>query len=209
MDQQPMETAEETIARLRAELDAERREATRKELGIATAAFTREIAVVYEYWRARCRPRVRKLGGERAGAVRGRLQDGYTVQELLRAVDGARFGAYVTPEGLRKDDLELICRNEQKLTLFLDRWYAPMRARLSFGLIAYCLLPGQERPELSVEHGGYRFRCPVCRFGWKYDDERSLRLTAGDGFVYCSGKCVGLEPRAVHDAMLEIFPLVP
>lgn len=210
MSAQPiLESAEQTIERLRAERDAAEAEAQRVRLGLASGDRTLEVHAIYEYWRSRCRPRVRKLGEKRGAAVRARLADGYSVQEVMRAVDGARFGAYVTPEGQRMDDLELICRDDVTFQRFYARWEGPMtRGRLSVALNAYCLPAGVEAATFDHLEGGWRWRCPSCMpLGWEYDDY--LPLLIGHGFIYCEGGCVGITLETVRAALVERFPLVP
>jgi hypothetical protein len=71
----------------------------------------KQAKVVFLYWKLRCRPNAKTFKGDRQKAVMARLREGYTVFDLMRAIDGAVVGAYVDVKGVRHDDLELICRD--------------------------------------------------------------------------------------------------
>lgn len=82
----------------------------------------RAVAELFEHWQATCgRPKA-KATAERRRAVRARLADGYTVEQVRSAIDGAAVAAFVDERGKRHDDLTLICRNGSKLEDFIDRW---------------------------------------------------------------------------------------
>lgn len=90
------------------------------------------LAAVFEHWKAKTGYRRAKLTPKRARAVRNRLRDGYSVEELRRAVDGC----LVTPHnagqnerGERYDDLELICRDGEHVERFMRNAGAPPKAR--------------------------------------------------------------------------------
>lgn len=79
---------------------------------------------LFDYWRARCRasssPQPRFTADRRA-KVLARLREGYSPDDIRRAIDGAAVAAFVDEKGKRFDDLELICRNGSKLESFIER----------------------------------------------------------------------------------------
>lgn len=79
------------------------------------------VDVVFRYWQQTCKHPTAKLTSDRQSKVRARLRDGYTVKQLLQAIDGAAVGAFVNDNGVRFDDLELICRNGSKVESFIAR----------------------------------------------------------------------------------------
>lgn len=81
--------------------------------------FAAEAEELFEYWRERLWPEAREFGDKRFDAVVGRLEKGYSLDDLKRAVDGCARKPYVTDkgraaqgsEGDREVELELICRS--------------------------------------------------------------------------------------------------
>jgi hypothetical protein len=76
---------------------------------------------LFDYWQQRCGHSQAKATRGRLAKVRARLREGYTVEQIHRAIDGAAIGAFVNDAGKRFDDLELICRSGEKLESFIDR----------------------------------------------------------------------------------------
>ena len=61
------------------------------------------------------------LDAKRVRAIKARLKDGYTVDDLYRAVDGCSMSPYhqgVNESGSIYDDIELICRNAVNVDKF-------------------------------------------------------------------------------------------
>jgi hypothetical protein len=80
-----------------------------------------QLAGLFDYWRERCgHPRALLSTGRRR-KIASRLKEGATVEEIRKAIDGAALNAYVNDAGVRYDDIELICRNREKLDLFIAR----------------------------------------------------------------------------------------
>jgi hypothetical protein len=81
-----------------------------------------QIREVFEYWRAECRGGNARvvLGEKRSAVIAARLKDGYTVDQLCQAIDGARDHAF-EKDGRKYDELELIMRNEVKVDDFIQR----------------------------------------------------------------------------------------
>lgn len=76
---------------------------------------------IFAYWQARCHHAQAKPTSDRLGKIRARRRDGYTQEQMLRAIDGAAVAAWVNEHGKRFDDLELIFRNGSKLEDFIGR----------------------------------------------------------------------------------------
>lgn len=76
---------------------------------------------LFEHWQTVCGHPQAKPTPERLKAIRSRLRDGYTAEQVRAAIDGAAVGAFVDDKGKRHDDLTLICRNGSKLEDFIGR----------------------------------------------------------------------------------------
>lgn len=79
---------------------------------------------LFDYWRETMNHPQAKLTPERERAVAARLRDGYTVEQIKRAIDGCARSPFHRGENDRQqryDDLTLICRNGAKLESFLER----------------------------------------------------------------------------------------
>lgn len=160
-----------------------------------------EVQLVFDYWRRRCRHPRAKLDIKRASVIRARLHAGHDLQDLLRAVDGAMFGAFVDEKGKRHDELELIMRDEVKFDGFLSRWgLAVDSGRVGALLSAYCLPDGVVGPAYDLIDHEYLFRCPVCRVGWGREDYFPLRVSE-DGVVWCQALCVNITMDDVRAAI--------
>lgn len=95
------------------------------------AKVTADEREVYEHWIACWKrdvkgSRVPNLSPKRLGKIRDRLKDGYRVDDLKTAIDGAfasPFHSGIRPDGEqgpRYQDLELICRSAEKTDAFLE-----------------------------------------------------------------------------------------
>lgn len=77
---------------------------------------------VFEHWRTVMAHAGAKYTAERRRKVEARLREGYTVEQLCRAVDGcraSRFHQGENEDGKVYDDLTLICRNGSKVEQFI------------------------------------------------------------------------------------------
>ncbi len=82
------------------------------------ARFFRQV---FDHWRTACGHAGAKPTRDRRSKVIARRREGYTLDDIKRAIDGAATAAYVNDAGKRFDDLELICRNGSKLDSFIAR----------------------------------------------------------------------------------------
>lgn len=86
------------------------------------------VVEVFDHWRAVMAHPVAKLTPEREKAVRARLRDGYTVEEIKAGIDGCRASPFHMGQNdgqKRHDDLTLICRTGSKLESFMAMKDAP------------------------------------------------------------------------------------
>lgn len=79
------------------------------------------VVELFAYWQQQCGHPRAKLDSDRCRKIEARLNSGRTPQEIREAIDGAAREAYVDESGVKHDDIELICRNERKLKLFMER----------------------------------------------------------------------------------------
>lgn len=102
--------------------------ATPAEVGAGGDDDEAAVRAVFEHWRAAMgRGHRAALTAKRAGKVRARLGDGYTVAELCRAVDGCKRSPHHqgrNDTGTVYDELELICRDQEHVDMFLR--HAPL-----------------------------------------------------------------------------------
>jgi hypothetical protein len=92
----------------------------RSNSGVEAAARVKQV---FEYWKARTEHTDAKLTREREMKIRGRLDEGYTVEDLKEAIDGCRgspFHQGDNERGHRYDDITLICRSGSKLEQFIE-----------------------------------------------------------------------------------------
>lgn len=87
------------------------------------AAVVREyVAGVFSYWQNQRGHERAKLDAKREKAIKARLKDGYSVEDLCRAVDGIAKSAHHMGQNDSNtvfDDIELICRNAANVDKFI------------------------------------------------------------------------------------------
>lgn len=88
---------------------------------------TDDARVLFDYWRTTCGHPSSKPTRDRLAKIRARRAEGYSSDEIRKAIDGAARGAFVDERGKRFDDIELICRNGSKLESFVARADAPAK----------------------------------------------------------------------------------
>ena len=82
-----------------------------------------DVEAVFNYWRDRTGHPEAKLTREREMNIRGRLEEGYTVEQLQEAIEGCRgspFHQGDNERGHRYDDITLICRSGSKVEQFAE-----------------------------------------------------------------------------------------
>lgn len=81
-----------------------------------------ETAEVFAYWqRAMAHPQA-KLDAKRERNIKARLKDGYTVEQLCKAVDGCKLSPHHMGQNDTRtvyDDIELICRDGPRVDKFI------------------------------------------------------------------------------------------
>lgn len=85
------------------------------------AVLTTSVNEAFAYWREKCGHPQAKPTRDRLAKVRARLAEGYSLDAIREAIDGAASAAFVNEQGKRFDDLELICRSGSKLEDFIGR----------------------------------------------------------------------------------------
>lgn len=92
-----------------------------------------QVREVFEHWRQVMHKTLpTKLDSKRRRAVEARLREGYTVEQLRKAVEGCAatpFNAGQNDRGIRYDDLELICRDASHVDRFLESADHPPAAK--------------------------------------------------------------------------------
>lgn len=78
------------------------------------------VLEIFDYWREKCCHLGSTLDAKRRRLIAARLRE--TSPERVRtAIDGAAAAAFVDGRGVRHDDIALICRDNEKLDLFVKR----------------------------------------------------------------------------------------
>jgi hypothetical protein len=81
-----------------------------------------EILRVFSYWQTRLGHQSAKLTPERIRFIKGRLKDGYSLEELESAIDGCKNSPYhmgQNDHGKVYDGIDLIFRNGSKVEQFI------------------------------------------------------------------------------------------
>ena len=84
-------------------------------------ALDEQVGELFAYWRERCGHPNALPSDNRKRKVKARLREGYTAEQIRCGIDGAAKAPFVSDDGRRHDDLELICRNASKLDSFIER----------------------------------------------------------------------------------------
>ena len=90
-----------------------------------------DLTTVFNYWCHRMQKGVQtKFSTKRRKAVQARLKEGRTVDDLKRAIDGCASSLFHMGQGPKSDgtvydDLELICRNNEKVEQFMQIYEKP------------------------------------------------------------------------------------
>lgn len=80
-----------------------------------------QVQEIFAYWQVKLNHAKAKLTPARHRCIEGRLKEGYTMEDLRQAVDGCAASPWHmggNPDGQIFDDIELICRNGQKVEMF-------------------------------------------------------------------------------------------
>lgn len=210
--QRPLESPEKLIARLEKERDGLVERVALRDAEIRASAgayintnpaFVPVVDRLWSYYRARVRPGSRlRINTGNANLAARALAIGYTEQQLMRAVDGAMWGAWTNPEtGVRFDKWATVLNVDAGRTdKMIERWEIAVRSRrLSELLTAYCLPSWQKAPVFDRLEGCWRWMCPCCRVGWA--DGALVLEGARDGSLWCGGLAAALvELGRVSDA---------
>lgn len=83
---------------------------------------------VFEFWKLELNHPKSKLDAKRQRAVKARLKDGYSVDDLCNAVRGCKLSPFymgANKQDKKFDDLEMICRSGSKVDEFLGAFENP------------------------------------------------------------------------------------
>ncbi len=91
-------------------------------------AVVKEISIaeqIFNYWREVMeKPTSAKLTDKRSKTIKARLADGYTAEQIGHAIQGCKLSAWHmgdNDKGKPYNDIELICRNGEKLEGFIEQ----------------------------------------------------------------------------------------
>lgn len=90
--------------------------------------LSKQAKELFEYWKMVCGHPKARFTRDRKAKVLARLKDGYSVEEIRTAIEGARAKPFVNDKGVVFDDLALICRNGEKLEGFKGRGASRQKA---------------------------------------------------------------------------------
>lgn len=93
-----------------------------------------DIIQIFNYWQQILNHPRAKMDSKRKRKIIDRLNDGYTVTDLLQAIDGCARSAYHQGDnqsGAVYDDIELICRDGKHVDQFLKLSQQPDMRQLS------------------------------------------------------------------------------
>lgn len=116
-----VEDAENAEAALRDERRKVRKLLSEGETRRVAYANLQDISEVFEYWREHCKHPRAKLGEDRKKLIAARLEDGYSVDDLKLAIQGAALAAFVDDKGVKHDKLSLILRGTEYVEGFQKR----------------------------------------------------------------------------------------
>jgi hypothetical protein len=81
-----------------------------------------DVRTVFDYWRVRMVHNRARLDEKRRRKIRGRLNDGYSVQDLRDAIDGCALSRFHMGDNDRKtvyNEIGLICRDAEHVDKFM------------------------------------------------------------------------------------------
>jgi len=80
------------------------------------------VAKVFAHWQATMNHPQSKLDHKRKAAISGRIREGYSAEDIMRAIDGCKASEWhqgKNDTGRVHDDIELICRDAKHLDQFI------------------------------------------------------------------------------------------
>ena len=81
-----------------------------------------DVRLVFDYWREKLDKKKAKLDSTRRGKIQSRLADGFSVEELKKAIDGCSLSGWHmgdNPSRKKYDDITLICRDASHVESFV------------------------------------------------------------------------------------------
>lgn len=86
-------------------------------------SHNQQIKEIFDYWQEVMGKSKAKLTAKRAKAIQARLNEGYTLDEIKRAVQGCKLSAFHMGDNDQRrkfNDIELVCRSGDKLEQFAE-----------------------------------------------------------------------------------------
>jgi len=96
----------------------------RQDMSDVIKRSNKDIKDIYVYWKEIMKHPGAKLTPDRKQKIKARLQEGYTKEQIIRAIKGCASSPYHmgdNEQGTVYDDLTLICRNGSKLEGFMEK----------------------------------------------------------------------------------------
>lgn len=113
--------------------------------GSKTSMFGDPVIDVYGYWRIK-RDKLRRnydtISVGRHKKIAARLKDGFSVDDLKRAIDGVCLDVQRWPDRAQHDDLTVIFRNREQVDRFLDLAAEKEQKRAKAAVCADCGVGG-------------------------------------------------------------------
>jgi len=85
---------------------------------------TGQVRLIFDFWKTEFNHPKAKLDSKRSRAIKARLKDGYTVDDIQKAITGCKQSPFHQGENERHtiyDGIDLICRDADKLEGFISR----------------------------------------------------------------------------------------
>lgn len=85
-------------------------------------AASEHVVAVFSHWKSKMGHDKAQLGGKRKKAITGRIKEGYSAEDLCKAVDGCKVSPFHQGQNENYtvyDDIELICRNSSQVDKFI------------------------------------------------------------------------------------------
>lgn len=101
---------------------------------------------VFEYWKSTLNHERAKMDKKREQKIKDRLNDGYSVEDLIDAIDGCKLSPHhqgANEHGVKYDDIELICRDASRVDKFIKL--------KKEGVQKQCVQPRNVKDALTVE----------------------------------------------------------
>jgi hypothetical protein len=100
---------------------------------VETSKFVKNAHAIFTYWQTVMGMPRAKFLPERKFKIEARLREGFTPEDIMRAIDGCAVSPWhmgENPNSKKYNDITLICRNGTKLEFFMSRDKPPTAAEV-------------------------------------------------------------------------------